>query len=70
VNSFASVTGSILFEGVEVGRHCKIQRAIIDKGVSIPEGMTVGIDRAEDLARGLTISEGGITVVPRNVHFV
>lgn len=70
VNSFASVTGSILFEGVEVGRHCKIQRAIIDKGVSIPEGMTIGIDRAEDLARGLTISEGGITVVPRNVHFV
>ena len=70
VNSFASVSGSILFEGVEIGRHCKIQRAIIDKGVSIPEGMQIGVNPADDLSRGLTISEGGITVVPRNVRFV
>ena len=70
VNSFSSVTNSILFEGVEVGRHCVIERAIVDKGVSIPEGTRIGVDPAEDLARGLTISEGGITVVPRNVRFV
>lgn len=70
VNSFAAVTGSILFEGVEVGRHCVIERAIVDKGVLIPEGTQIGVDPAEDLARGLTISEGGITVVPRNVRFV
>ena len=47
-----------------------IERAIVDKGVSIPEGTRIGVDPAEDLARGLTISEGGITVVPRNVRFV
>ena len=70
VNSFASVSESILFEVVEVGRHCVVQRAIIDKGVSIPEGITIGVDPVADLARGLTISEAGITVVPRNVRFV
>ena len=47
-----------------------IERAIVDKGVSIPEGTRIGVDPVEDLARGLTISEGGITVVPRNVRFV
>lgn len=70
VNSFASVTESILFEGVEVGRHCRIHRAIVDKNVRIPEGTCIGLDQAADLARGLTISEGGIVIVPRNVRFV
>lgn len=70
VNSYASVRESILFEGVVVGRNAKIHRAVIDKGVQIPEGMSIGYDAGEDLARGLTISEGGITVVPRNVRFV
>lgn len=70
INSYASVTGSILFEGVEVGRHCRIQNAIIDKGVLVPEGVSIGVDPVADLARGLTISEGGITVVPTNVRFV
>ena len=36
VNSYALVEDSILFEGVNVGRHAKVRRAIIDKGVSIP----------------------------------
>lgn len=69
VNSYASVTESILFDGVDVGRHCRIDRAIIDKGVKIPDGVCIGIDPAEDLARGLTISDDGIVAVPRNVRF-
>lgn len=70
VNSYASVTGSILFDGVDIGRNCVIRRTIIDKGVAVPEGVSIGVNREADLARGLTISEGGITVVPRNVRFV
>ena len=34
INSYAHVEDSILFEGVNVGRHAKIRRAIIDKGFS------------------------------------
>ncbi len=69
VNSYASVTGSILFEGVDVGRHCRINRAIIDKWVKVPDGVCIGINEAEDIARGLTISDDGIVAVPRNVRF-
>ena len=36
VNSFAVVENSILFDGVDVGRHCRIRRAIIDKDVQDP----------------------------------
>src|SRR5207302_9375909 len=33
VNSYALVENSILFDGVDVGRHSRIKRAIIDKEV-------------------------------------
>ena len=33
VHSYATIRDSILFEGVDVGRSCRIERAIIDKGV-------------------------------------
>ena len=36
VNSFAYVEESILLDGVDIGRHCRIRRAIIDKGVHVP----------------------------------
>ena len=48
VNSYSQVDESILFDGVEVGRHARIRRAIIDKGVVVPPGMTIGYDPEED----------------------
>ena len=65
VNSFAEVEDSILFARVNIGRHAKIRRAIIDKGVYIPEGFRVGYDEEEDLARGFTVSDGGIVVIAK-----
>ncbi|MDD2271898.1 MAG: glucose-1-phosphate adenylyltransferase [Desulfuromonadaceae bacterium] len=65
VNSYSLVEESILFENVSVGRHVKIRRAIVDKGVIIPDGVTIGYDRDADLANGYTITESGIVVVPR-----
>jgi glucose-1-phosphate adenylyltransferase len=59
------VEDSILFENVLVGRHVKIKRAIIDKGVIIPDGATIGCDRESDIRNGYTITESGIVVVPR-----
>ncbi|MBL4885240.1 MAG: glucose-1-phosphate adenylyltransferase [Planctomycetaceae bacterium] len=63
INSWARVEDSILFDDVNVGRHVKIRRAIIDKGVNIPEGMTIGYDVELDRKRGFTISESGIAVI-------
>lgn len=65
INSYALVEDSILFENVEVGRHARIRKAIIDKDVKVPPGFDIGWNRAADLARGLTVTEDGVTVVAK-----
>jgi len=69
INSFATVSDSILFEGVEVGRRCRIRRAIIDKDVSIPHDTAVGYDAEADRARGIVVTGDGISVVGPEVRF-
>jgi glucose-1-phosphate adenylyltransferase len=64
INSYSQVSDSILFENVNVGRHAKIRRAIIDKDVDIPEGMEIGFDPVED-ARRFLVTETGITVISK-----
>jgi glucose-1-phosphate adenylyltransferase len=66
VNSFAVVESSILFDGVNVGRHCRIRRAIIDKDVQIPAGTTIGHSLEHDRQRGFTISEQGVVVIAKS----
>lgn len=65
VNSYSLVEDSILFENVNVGRHVKIRKAIIDKGVVIPDGSEIGYDHDADRKAGYTVTETGIVVVPR-----
>ncbi|MFZ2490054.1 MAG: glucose-1-phosphate adenylyltransferase [Thermoanaerobaculia bacterium] len=67
INSYADVDESILMDGVEVGRHCKIRRTIVDKGVKIPPGTTIGYDLEHDRQR-FTVTESGIVVVPKGVQ--
>jgi glucose-1-phosphate adenylyltransferase len=66
INSYALVEDSILFDQVEVGRHARIRKAIIDKDVKIPPGFDIGWNRAADLARGLTVTDDGVTVVAKS----
>ncbi len=66
INSYASVEDSIVFQGVDIGRHARIRRAIIDKDVIIPANMEIGYDQELDRRRGFTISPGGIVVISRN----
>jgi glucose-1-phosphate adenylyltransferase len=63
VNSFSLVEDSILFENVNIGRHAKIKKAIIDKNITIPDGTEIGYDHAEDLRRGYRVTDSGIVVV-------
>jgi glucose-1-phosphate adenylyltransferase len=65
VNSYTEIDDSILFSHVNVGRHCRIQRAIIDRDVHIPEGTTIGFDAEADKQRYF-VTEEGITVVTRD----
>jgi glucose-1-phosphate adenylyltransferase len=64
INSYAHVVDSILMDGVDVGRRARIARAIIDKGVQVPEGFSIGYDALKDRER-FTVSPGGVVVVAK-----
>ncbi len=65
VNSYSEVDTSIIFSHVNIGRHCRIRKAIIDRDVHIPEGSVIGFDVEEDKQKYF-VSESGITVVTRD----
>jgi glucose-1-phosphate adenylyltransferase len=67
INSFSEVYDSILMEGVNVGRYAKIKRAIIDKEVSIPQGMVIGYDLEADKKK-FYVSESGIVIVAKGTE--
>ncbi|WP_182050849.1 glucose-1-phosphate adenylyltransferase [Changpingibacter yushuensis] len=68
VNSWASVRESVIFDDCNIARNAHVERAILDKRVVVEEGAIVGVDKEHDRARGFHVSEGGITVVPKNAR--
>ena len=66
VHSYADVQGAVLMDEVEVGRNAVVRNAIIDKSVKIPEGARIGVDREQDVARGFTVSDGGVVVIGKD----
>lgn len=65
LHSWSAVSDSVLMDGVKVHRHAQIHRAILDKNVIVPERARIGLDPERDRARGFTVTESGITVVPK-----
>jgi glucose-1-phosphate adenylyltransferase len=65
INSYSLVENSILFDGVDVGRHCRIRKAIIDKDVKIPPNTTIGYDLNHDKQRGFLVTEQGVVVIAK-----
>jgi glucose-1-phosphate adenylyltransferase len=62
VHSFSEITDSVVMPDVEIGRHVKLNRVVVDKGAYIPEGMEIGFDLELDRKR-FYVSEKGITLV-------
>ncbi|MER7165100.1 glucose-1-phosphate adenylyltransferase [Micromonospora sp. NPDC000207] len=62
VHSWAHVEGSVLMEGVDIGRHAVVRRAILDKNVVVPEGAEIGVDLERDRQR-YTVSDNGVVVI-------
>ena len=65
LHSWSNVTDSVIMDDVHVHRHAQVHRAILDKNVRVGERARIGVDHEEDLARGFTVTEGGLTVVPK-----
>ncbi|MES9956221.1 MAG: glucose-1-phosphate adenylyltransferase [Sedimenticola sp.] len=62
INSFSEVNDSVILPGVEIGRNCRITKAVIDRGCEIPEGTVIGEDPEAD-AKRFHLSEGGVVLV-------
>jgi glucose-1-phosphate adenylyltransferase len=69
VNSFSDLEECVLFEGVNVGRHAKLKKCVVDKDVEVPQNLQVGFDRAADVARGFAVTDKGMTVIPKGFRF-
>ncbi len=62
VHSYAEVVDAVVLPNVDIGRHARIRRAVIDKGCRIPPGTVIGEDPDED-ARRFHVTEGGVVLV-------
>jgi glucose-1-phosphate adenylyltransferase len=65
IHSGTTIDDSVLLDGVEVGRNSVIRRAILDKGVVLPDGSRLGVDHDHDRERGFLVTESGLTVVAK-----
>ena len=66
VHSYCKVEGAVLLPDVEVHRHARLTRVVVDRGCKIPSGMVIGEDPADD-ARRFYRSEGGVTLVTQEM---
>ncbi len=61
----ASVTQSVIFDNVYIEPGARIRKAIVDKDCRIRGGAQIGFDPEIDRARGFTVTDSGIVVVPK-----
>ena len=66
VHSYAKVDSSVLLPAVEIGRHARLTRAIVDHGCRIPDGLVVGEDPEFDAQRFYR-SANGVTLITRSM---
>jgi glucose-1-phosphate adenylyltransferase len=66
VNSFSSLEEAVLMPDTYVSRNVKISKAVVDRGVRIPEGLVVGEDPELD-ARRFRRTESGICLITQKM---
>ena len=66
VNSFATVDRAVILPYVNVARSARLTNVVVDRGVTIPEGLVIGEDPEAD-ARNFRRTERGICLVTQNM---
>jgi glucose-1-phosphate adenylyltransferase len=64
----------VILPDVEIGRYCRIRKAIIDRGTVIEPNTFIGDNSDDDRARGYRVTPSGITLVTpdmvgQKIHF-
>ena len=62
VNSYAQTREAVLLPEVEVGRHARLTKVVIDRGCRIREGLVIGEDPDLDASRFYR-TDAGVTLV-------
>jgi glucose-1-phosphate adenylyltransferase len=65
-HSFGQLTHAVVLPYVQIGRHARLTRVVIDRGVVIPEGLVVGEDPEED-ARRFRRTERGVCLITQSM---
>lgn len=65
IHSYSQIEQAVVLPDVDIKRHCKLRKVIIDRGCTIPEGTVIGYDREQDIARGFRVTDKGVTLVTR-----
>jgi glucose-1-phosphate adenylyltransferase len=62
VGEHSSVDESVILPDVRIGRNVTLKRVVADKGSTIPDGFTAGVDAQQDRQR-FHVTERGITLI-------
>ncbi len=65
-NSYAVLSHAVVLPYVTVERYARLNKVIIDRGVTIPRGLVVGEDPEED-CKWFRVSEGGVTLITQDM---
>ena len=65
-NSYAVLDHAVVLPYVTVSRHARLRKVVIDRGVTIPEGLVVGEDPVED-AKWFRVTDRGVTLITRDM---
>ncbi len=64
INSYASIEDSVLMYSVDIGRHARVRKTIIDKYVTILPKTEIGYDLEKDRKR-FHVTDSGVVVIPK-----
>jgi len=62
IHTGSTVEDSIVFDNCDIGRRCKVRKAILDKNVHLAEDTVIGYDLEADKQK-YHVTESGIVVV-------
>lgn len=66
VNSYSYVNKCVILPSCDIGRHCRLNRVIVDSDCRIPEGTVIGEDAVDDAKRFYRNADG-ITLVTQKM---
>ena len=64
VNSYSLLEHAVVLPDVDIGRHCRISNAVIDRGCEIPARTVIGEDPQKDAERFHVTPDGVVLVIP------